>query len=621
MRKCRIVDGQLKCESDLFQSNEERIISLNEGMPIMLSQNTTNDQLIAAQETASVLHDAYDEYIKPNLPFDDKILHPVFHHFKTRPNTNSVHPQTREKAILVKAALKYYETGSKAQVERYLHDKIIGHKYTVDFEMSNNDGLVVLNNETQKVTLALRGSDKPWKTPMDWAENTQNFLLEKNNPMNTNYGKRLDSWFENVNSEYEIEHITGYSKGGFGAISLGDAKGIQTTTFAPAVSVSNLKTTSNVKHNINNTTEDFASVLAEPMKLSNTNVNVNTYNPLSKYNPLNPEATHHIDNYIDTDSTRSSHINTLTHEYLSAKVKLHELNLHARARDAIKKKIPFTEFVRSEHPKLVNNIDDTLNLKYRNNSLQKAWFHNGGNFTRLESQQLTTLPEAKITKFNTSQSELNDFHNMTPEQQAKQRIELESNASHHEGKIKTALQKVDNVVHSRIFPGPRSAIIAGGSMLVGSEIEESINSLDKITNSNIPSTIAPYASAGGGAAAASIMTGGLATGMLMPEIGAGIASMKLGEAAGNLVESQLKNEDGSLKVSEEVAKHAQVVTEGAVGGGTFPIIASIAARLAGVVLAPEISIPLMLGSAVAGIAIDEGVNAFSDSHSSEIQDL
>ena len=41
--------------------------------------------------------------------------------------------------------------------------------------------------------------------------------------------------------------------------------------------------------------------------------------------------------------------------------------------------------------------------------------------------------------------------------------------------------------------------------------------------------------------------------------------MKLGQAAGNLVEHQLENEDGSLKVSlQEVAKHAQVITEGAV---------------------------------------------------------
>ena len=625
MKKCKIVNGQLRCEADNLVN-----FGTTEFGPIGLVSNQTTDQLtdqtavspisngaVSPISNDSLLHDAYDEHIKPNLPFDDKKVHPVFHHFKTRPTTNSVHPHTREKAILNKAALKYYKTGSKAQVERYLHDMNVGHKYTIDFEMSNSDGLVVLNNKTQKVTLALRGSDKPWKTPMDWAENTQNFLLEKNNPMNTNYGKRLDSWFENVNSAYEIEHITGYSKGGFGAISLGDAKGIQTTTFAPAVSLSNLKTTSNVKHNINNTTEDFASVLAEPMKLSNPNVTVNTYNPLSKFNPLNPEATHKIEQYIDTDSTRSSHVNVLSEKYLSAKVKLHELNLHARVREAIKKNVPFTEFVRSEHPKLVNNIDDTLNFKYRNNSLQKAWHHNGGRFSLTESQQLTVLPEAKVTKFNTSQSEIDDFHNKTPEQQAKHRIELESKVSKHELEIKTAIKNVDNTVHSRILPGPRSALIAGGSMLFGSGIEKAIGSLDEFTNSNIPSTLAPYVAAGGGAGAASVVTGGLATGLLGPEIGAGVASMKLGQAAGNAVKNQLKN-----KVSEQVAEHAQVMTEGAVGGGSFLGFVSTFARIvafgtemaglaASTVVAPEVTIPTIIASAAGGAAINEGVNAVS----------
>ena len=618
-----------------FCDTIENMSTINNELPLRIrggnSDKSTNLGNVTPQ--SSTLHDIYHEYIKPNLPLDDRTVHPVFHHFKTRPTSNSVRPDVREKAIITKAALVYYKTGSKAQVENFLHDMNVGHKYTIDFEMSNSDGLVLVNNESKKVTLALRGSDKPWKTPMDWVENTQNFFLEKSNPMNTNYGKRLDSWFENVNSEYEIEHITGYSKGGFGAISLGDAKKIPTTTFAPAIAYSNLKTTSSVRHDIHNTTEDFASVLAEPMKISNTNVTVNTYNPLSKYNPLNPEATHKIDNYIESDTRRPSHINSLTDEYLSAKVKLHELNLHARAKEAINNKVTFTEFVRSEHPKLVNIIDDSLNLKHRNSSLQKAWFHGGGNFSRIESQQLTSLPEAPVTKFNTSRSELDDFYSKTHAQRAKQRIELQAKAAKHETEIKSALQKVDNAVHSRIVPGMRSGTVAAGSMFLGSEIEKSLDSLDELTGSNLPSTIAPYASAGGGAAAASVMTGGLATGMVLPEAGAGIASMKLGEAAGNLVQSQLTNADGSLKVSQEVADHAKIVTEGAVGGGSFipfvRVLGGVAERVAlglglaaTTVVAPEVTIPAVISSALGGVAIDEAVHAVSEAdYPTESKDL
>lgn len=105
-------------------------------------ENFDNNTRLKSNNQSSVLHDIYDEHIKPNLPLDDKAVHPVFHHFKTRPTANSVHPEIREKAIITKAALLYYRTGSKAQVENFLHDMNVGHKYTIDFKMSNSDGLV-----------------------------------------------------------------------------------------------------------------------------------------------------------------------------------------------------------------------------------------------------------------------------------------------------------------------------------------------------------------------------------------------------------------------------------------------------------------------------------------------
>ena len=96
---------------------------------------------------------------------------------------------------------------------------------------------------------------------------------------------------------YDIEHLTGFSKGGYGAISLGDAVGIETTTFSPAVTLGHIRTSKNVKHNIWNTTEDSVSILANPLKIKNKNVQVNTIRPLEEFDSLNPASTHDIENY------------------------------------------------------------------------------------------------------------------------------------------------------------------------------------------------------------------------------------------------------------------------------------------------------------------------------------
>ena len=445
MKNCKVVNGQLRCEEDSITNLTEGNTQTTEfsnyrvwnGFQGAASPINKRARGALPSNNTQILHDAYDEFIKPKLTEKQHHnLHPVFHHFKTRANTNKISTKSRERAILTKSALKYYETKqSKAKVNEFLSKMGMNDKYTVDFSLSNDDGLVVIDHKTNKAIMVLRGSDKPWKTPSDWTENTQNFLLERNDPMNTNYGKRLNSWYDLVSSEYDVEHISGYSKGGFGAISLGDAKGIPTTTFAPAIALSNLKTTSNVRHEINNTSEDFASVLAEPMKLKNENVTVNTLHPLKKYDTLNPDDTHKINNYYETDARRGNHIEELTHKYLNSKVKLDELNMNARAKNAINRKIRFTEFVRSENPKLVNNIDDTIKLTHRNSALQRAWHNNEGGFSLVESQQLTSLPEAEITRFNTTQSELNDFNDRTPQEQAKIRIQLETETKAHEEAI------------------------------------------------------------------------------------------------------------------------------------------------------------------------------------------
>ena len=97
----------------------------------------------------------------------------------------------------------------------------------------HNDGLTAINEKTGKATLAFRGTSP--SNLRDWRENVDYVTKDwKIHPMKTIYGKRIHEFYENASSIHEIEHLTGFSKGAFGAIALGDAVGIE--AFASAFS-------------------------------------------------------------------------------------------------------------------------------------------------------------------------------------------------------------------------------------------------------------------------------------------------------------------------------------------------------------------------------------------------
>ena len=57
--------------------------------------------------------------------------------------------------------------------------------------------------------------------------------------MQTNYYKRLHEMYENTAEKFEVEHLTGYNKGGFGAYTLGEMVKTPTTLFNPSISFGN----------------------------------------------------------------------------------------------------------------------------------------------------------------------------------------------------------------------------------------------------------------------------------------------------------------------------------------------------------------------------------------------
>ena len=374
---------------------------------------------------------------------------------------------------MTQGSSEYFESGmNQTHLNDYLSTNSISKKYTVDFELSTEDALVYVNNETGKATVSFRGTQPTNLT--DWKENL-NFATNdwKIKPLNTTYGKRVKQLYDNVVNHYDIEHITGFSKGGFGAISLGDHANIETTTFSPAVSMGHIRTSKNTRHNIWNTTEDVVSVLANPLKLKNRNVNVNTLNPLKSLDSILPHKTHTIDNYIHTDATRRiSHTNRLTQEYVRASTQLKEMEAARFAQYFIDQRMTFTDYLTQVANKDVNMIDNTLNKQIQRNGLyHRTWKELGGNFTQVESEHLTRSVES-VEKPISTRTERADYAQLPDHMRAKQRNILEQEKVQIGNQIKEL-----NTGHTEIITKIGASHLARGgvTMMLGGAVADSLD--------------------------------------------------------------------------------------------------------------------------------------------------
>ena len=289
MKSCKIINGKLRCLEDDILNSRKGQSPLEKGQsPLGKKQSPLGKKQNPLEKGQSPLSgiDGDDGIDGIASSKTKDFLHPIIGNHITKPNTHEVPHSVREKAIMTQGSSEYFESGmNQTHLNDYLSTNSISKKYTVDFELSTEDALVYVNNETGKATVSFRGTQPTNLT--DWKENL-NFATNdwKIKPLNTTYGKRVKQLYNNVVEHYDIDHITGFSKGGFSAISLGAHANIETTTFSPAVSMGHIRTSKNTRHTIWNTTEDVVSVLANPLKLKNRNLNVNTLNPLESLDSI-----------------------------------------------------------------------------------------------------------------------------------------------------------------------------------------------------------------------------------------------------------------------------------------------------------------------------------------------
>ena len=648
MKSCKIVNGRLTCkEDDIAQYSIQTIQTpLRTQAPPKFPTHIEHKDIIhpihnkfkpssTHIERKDITHPIHDKFEKELKAIPEKhrqdirdIFHPIIGNHVTKPNATDVPGLVREKAILAQASTEYYESGKNQQhVEKYLAKQGLNDKYTIDYEFSTNDGLTAINNETNRATLAFRGT-KPTNL-IDWRENHNYATTDwEVTPLKTIYGQRIKDFYENSSSMYDVEHLTGFSKGGYGAISLGDYTGIETTTFSPAVTFGHLRTSKNTKHNIWNTTEDIVSILANPLKIKNRNVSVNTLDPIAELDTMNPADTHDIQHYIKTDPRRASHVNRLTHDFVQSGKIQAELEYSRVAQDMLDLKMSWTDYVRQMQPKDVNIVNNTLNKNIeRNGLLHKTWKELGGLFTQVESEHLTRAQESNY-KTHSDKLERVDYAQMPKQMQTKVRIDMENELTQIETELAKQVQEHTlNKTKMGMTPShlARGAATLGAGMIVGEtvgailgedsallesmlptdlfkELTDTRDVLKPVTD-NIAEPIKEAANPFSAGAAMAAITGG----SMALEGTAAVTAYEGAKVSGFVT----KNIAKQLGANEEVQRHVDMVTEALTAPSFFAgALQGISAglRAAGLV---ELALPIPGARplAAASLAMAAGVEA------------
>lgn len=601
------------------------------------------NQIIPRDDSFHHVHNHFISQVKnKNIPtkhHEDviNIMTPIFFDVSTKPNATDVKPMHREYAVLAKASSEYYNSANPEIVESYLAQNGIANKYTIDYDVSTPDMLVAIKNDTGKAVVAFRGSENM----QDWVQNAE-YISKVKNAEDSSYIKKIKIDLENVQKNYSIEHLAGFSKGGHAALTLGDMYDIDSITFSPVISVANLKTKAKAKHTIYNTTEDVASILANPLKvLKQSRVEVNTLEPLISYDTTSPYWSHDLDNYIKTDvERRPSHESKLIHDSISNTRQQAELKYVKDAKEIIRQNGSFTNFIASiDHADV---IDDTISKRVVRNGIQHlAWKEAGGQFTLVEQFHLTAMAESELLATSKRQREIfanssNHEQNMMMKALQEHGEQLENERNARQKQIRpmkdiilkglresqgytslegTATEDLKANLSDKLVKGKQIANRAGVSArggltggLTGIVSVLAVNAADKAlpdaVKNNLPT---PELEAGIMGGTAALITGSAVAPMAL----GAVAGLEASKAVGNMVDNLTENAD------PEVRKHAKIVAEGAVGGGVagfttrvlggiFNIVKGTALEAIGL---PTSEFGVGIAADIAGgVAIAEGIN-------------
>lgn len=218
---------------------------------------------------------------------------------RIRPNVDAVPELTRQKAVMVKASALFDTAGDKNSVNEFLENEGVDYKVS-DRVNSTGESLVLENKfDPTDVKVAFRGSKM--NNLQDWISNAKMavgqeqiiFMGEKDT-----IGEARAK-VQEVESVYgnKANELLGHSRGGSMALNVGDAEGINTTTFNAFIG-RNLTRASETaaQHTAWRTTEDMASI-GLGFRQNQKNIKINVIRPAK--DSLNPVDSHKLKNFTE----------------------------------------------------------------------------------------------------------------------------------------------------------------------------------------------------------------------------------------------------------------------------------------------------------------------------------
>tara|TARA_R110000850_G_scaffold56920_2_gene133600 strand:- start:355 stop:2262 length:1908 start_codon:yes stop_codon:yes gene_type:complete len=538
--------------------------------------NNLLDSVIDKQQQGVIGEDSLKDKAKQGLV-------PVFGNGIMKPTHDDVSAYERELAVLNEASMKHGHDSTRLEVQDYLRNNGV-NKYDIDFENSTSDALVFVNKQTGKATLSFRGSSLTKHAKNDWSSNAEIGASKK---LDTKAHKKIDTFYNRINAIYDVEHVTGYSRGGHFATFLANKYDINSTAFNPFISVSNIVNAvkgGNAKHTIINITEDLVSVFAPIYELNNPNqVEIKTLLPTSENTGVDPIAGHNNTNFLNERKLPRANGRRiqLQEKVVAHGTKIGELEMVERAKIIKDNGGSITDFIKRINP---NDVEETRSLidgskttefseRIKGGGIEtKIWNEVGGEITRAENIKLNQNVSINPVEFETTRLERLD-HSNAPQHIRRKNVQfLQEQLKDSVNKLNTQVEGESATARGSdiMKAGFKSVASMGAGAFVGYELEENVNKqLGEFSTGVVSNVFQPK----------KMLRGGIGT-LASGEIADAVSGLIDDKPTANVVNSAINL--GSLPVTEAIGEFAlgRVATL-ALGVAAAPFVAPTALAVGG----------------------------------------
>ena len=500
------------------------------------------------------------------------------------------------KAKLTRASDILHEDGLDEAKQFLIDEKI---DYEIDPLLSNDSGLVLINNETGKAVVAYRGTDIT--SPADWLTALSIF---KNQQGDDRVFIDAKKQLNDVIAEYgQPEELVGFSRGGSVAMTLGNEFNVDTTTFNPFVNKDLAFTlTSDATHNIVRTTTDPVSIGSN---VPNPKFKVTQLDPLS--DSINPITNHALKQFLSNDSPRrTAPLDNLQNFVQSTGKAQSELITMKDMSKAVKDGKSFTEFLSEFSP--VDFRDGQLsNRIYEGSNFTDWWKDAGGSFEPFEKFQLSQQTVGTKSETSTTSQHRQEFSKLAPSEQdveIQKMTDLHINALEKMNGLQSGETDIQSIFdQTKLSPNiseTASKMLAEnlsgasiGSGLIGAYLGNKIVSeLDPNQALKVQGDEALSGFLGGGIGAV------LGGGAVLPAAIAGSAGLLAGAETTRALEKQGVGEVGASTVGGTVGGATAGLAAATIGAGS----AALAGAEIGSAFAPEtFGLSVAVGAAVGGL--------------------